>query len=95
MSVFDIEKMAGTIDNLSMCLDVMLCCKDTDGGEDILKACEQLDNLVISFDDQINILKEALTKEKTARESVSQLEYNLLFFLKFYFNSRFKDNWTN
>lgn len=82
MSDFNIEKMAETIDNLSMCLDIMLCCKDADGGEDMLNACKQLDDLVMSFDDQINILNEALTKENTALESVSQLTYKLLYFFK-------------
>jgi len=73
MSNFDLEKMVGTVDNLSICLDLMLCCKDTEGGEEILNNWEQLDKLITSFDDQINILKESLIKEKNARQSVSQL----------------------
>jgi len=73
MSNFDLEKMARTVDNLSTCLDLMLCCKDTEGGEDILNNWEQLDKLITSFDDQMNILKESLIKEENARQSVSQL----------------------
>lgn len=81
MSTFDLEKMVGTIDNLSTCLDVMLCCKDTEGGQEILESCEQLDNLIISFDDQMNVVKEALLKEKNARLSVMQLKKeNVIYF---------------
>lgn len=79
MSVFDLEKMVGTIDNLSTCLDVMLCCKDSEGGQEILESCEQLDNLIVTFDDQINILKEALIKEKNARQSVKQFFFVIMF----------------
>jgi len=71
MSTFDLEKMVGTIDKLGTSLDVMLCCKDSDGGQEILETCEQLDNLIMSLDDQISILKDALIKEKNARQSVS------------------------
>lgn len=71
MSSFDLEKMVRTIDNLSTGLDVMLCCKDTEGGQEILESCEQLDNLILSFDDQLSIIVEALMKEKDARQSVS------------------------
>jgi len=71
MSTFNLEKMVGTIDNLSTSLDVMLCCKDNEGGQEILETCEQLDNLIMSFDDQISILKDALIKEKNSRQSVS------------------------
>jgi len=71
MNSFDLVKMVETIDNLSTSLDIMLCCKKADGGQEIIESCEQLDNLIISFDDQLNILKEALTKEKNTRQSVS------------------------
>lgn len=95
MSTFDLEKMVRTIDNLSTCLDIMLCCKDTEGGQEILKSCEQLDNLIMSFDDQMNILKEALMKEKNARQSVKQLykkKFSWFFlFLNFFF-SHFRNN---
>lgn len=73
MCSFDIEKMAKVIDNLGTCLDVMLCSKDTDGGQEVLESCEQLENLTVSFDDQLNTLKEALEKQKNARQSVSCL----------------------
>jgi len=72
MNSFDLVKMAETIDNLSTSLDIMLCCKKADGGQEIIESCEQLDNLIISFDDQLNILKEALAKEKNTRQSSFQ-----------------------
>lgn len=71
MSNFDLAKMAATLDNLSTSLDIMLCCKNVDGGEEILESCEQLESLAVSLDEQIQILKEALVKEKNARKSVS------------------------
>lgn len=70
MSNFDLAKMAATVDNLGTSLDIMLCCKDVDGGEEILESCEQLESLVVSLDRQIQILKAALVKEKNARQSV-------------------------
>ncbi|XP_025405463.1 spindle and kinetochore-associated protein 1 homolog [Sipha flava] len=66
MSIFDLEKMVETVDNLSTCLDVMLCCKEAEGGQEILESCDQLDNLIKSFDDQMNVLENALTKERNA-----------------------------
>lgn len=75
MSTFDLEKMVGTVENLSITLDVMLCCKDAEGGQEILESCEQLDSLIMLFDDQMNVLKEALLKEKNARQSVMQLKF--------------------
>ncbi|KAF0730394.1 spindle and kinetochore-associated protein 1-like [Aphis craccivora] len=78
MSVFNLEKMVGTIDNLSTSLDVMLCCKDSEGGQEILESCEQLDNLIMSFDDQISILKDALIKEKNSRQSSFQRQLDEL-----------------
>lgn len=71
MSNFDLEKMDETINNLSISLDVMLCCKDTEGGREILESFLKLENLIMSFDEQINILHDALIKEKNARQSVS------------------------
>jgi len=71
MSNFDLKKMVETVDNLSTCLDVMLCCKDIEIREEVLNSWEQLDNLLTLFDDQMNNLKELLTKEKDARQSVS------------------------
>lgn len=75
MSYFNLEKMVSTIDNLSTSLDVMLCCKDTEGGQEILESCEQLESLILSFDDQLSILNKALTKEKNARQTVSKNNY--------------------
>lgn len=66
MSNFDLEKMVGTIDNLGTCLDVMLCCKDTEGGQEILESCDRLDKLIKSFEDQMNILENTLTKERNS-----------------------------
>ncbi|CAI6348891.1 unnamed protein product [Macrosiphum euphorbiae] len=78
MSIFNLEKMVGTIDKLSTSLDVMLCCKDSEGGQEILETCEQLDSLIMSFDDQISILKDALIKEKNARQSSFQRQLDEL-----------------
>ncbi|XP_060877026.1 spindle and kinetochore-associated protein 1-like [Metopolophium dirhodum] len=78
MSTFNLEKMVGTIDKLSTSLDVMLCCKDSEGGQEILETCEQLDSLIMSFDDQISILKDALIKEKNARQSSFQRQLDEL-----------------
>lgn len=72
MSNFDLKKMATAIDNLTTTLDIMLCCKDDEGGKEILESCEQLDHLILLFDDQMNVLKEALVREKQFRQSVSQ-----------------------
>lgn len=74
MSSFDLEKMVATVDNLSTCLDIILCCNDTEGKQEILDSCDKLNNLVTSFDDQMNTLKETLIKQKNARLSVSCLE---------------------
>lgn len=71
MSSFDLVIMDETINNLSISLDIMLCCKDIKGGQEILESFQHLDNLIMSFDDQINFLNDALTKEKNARQSVS------------------------
>lgn len=75
MSSFDLEKMVGTIDNLSTCLDIMLCSKDTDGGHEILESCDHLDNLITSFGEQINVLENALIKERNSVKLVSLLKY--------------------
>lgn len=72
-SRFDLNKMVETIDNLSICLDIMLCCKDNEGGQQILESYLQLDNLNNSLNDQIDVLKKALTKEKDVRQTVSYL----------------------
>lgn len=78
MSIFNLEKMLGTIDNLGTSLDVMLCCKDSEGGQEISETCEQLNNLIMSFDDQISILKDALIKEKNSRQSSFQRQLDEL-----------------
>lgn len=72
MSSFNLKKMATTIDNLTTTLDIMLSCKDDQGGQEILESCEQLDHQIKSFDNQMNILKEAIVKEKNFCQSVSQ-----------------------
>lgn len=73
MSSFDLEKMLETIDDLSTCLDVMLCSKDTEGGQEILESLDQLNNLIPSFDNQIIELENALSKERNFLKSVSFL----------------------
>lgn len=73
MSSFDLEKMDDTINNLAISLDIMLCCNDTGGGQEILESFQHLDNLIMSFDDQINLLNDILTKEKNAQKLVSQI----------------------
>lgn len=70
-SRFDLNKMVETLDNLSTCLDIMLCCKDSEGGQQITESYLQLDNLNTSLNDQMDVLKESLTKEKNALKSVS------------------------
>ncbi|XP_050428625.1 uncharacterized protein LOC126838328 [Adelges cooleyi] len=78
MSNFDLEKMVSTVDNLSTCLDVMLCLKNPEGGKEILGTYEKLDSLVISFDDQISTLKNVLIKEKNARQTYFQKQVDEL-----------------
>lgn len=64
MSEFDLEKMVGTVDNLSICLNSLLSCNEIESREDILNSWGQLDSLITLFDDQMNVFKELLTKKK-------------------------------
>lgn len=75
MSCFDLENMATTIDNLSTSLEIMLCCNNAEGGQEILESCDQLESLIVSFDDQMNTLKEVLNKGNNALKSVSSHKF--------------------
>ncbi|XP_050520542.1 probable serine/threonine-protein kinase DDB_G0277071 [Daktulosphaira vitifoliae] len=74
MSSFDLSKMVSTVDNLSTCLDIMLCCKSPEGGKEIIDTYDNLENLVTIFENQMNTLKKALVREKNARQSYFQAQ---------------------
>lgn len=68
------EKMVETVDNLSICLNSLLSCNNIESREEILNSWGQLENHITLFDDQMNVLKELLIKEKNVRKSVSRFK---------------------